>query len=118
LEVTDNGSDTFDPIGRPAFYPDSVSLQLLTASATNCDSLPPPRFPADNWFGDIVVTDSQPPPKPRFFKVADCRLGGWARIGFKGRRQCDNFVRWQCREGRHSYYGFSTIYHCRQAIKS
>ena len=106
LHIEDNGG-----VGQDRFFSESVP-----SAPAQC----PAPLPAGSGplvaNGDFTVVDAKP--KPRFFTLAECRLGGWARIGFKSRRQCNNFVRWQCRDGRHTYYGFPTIYHCRQAIRS
>jgi hypothetical protein len=95
--------------------PDQFALSPPSVENPGCAINPLPAG-SSITAGDITVVDAKP--KPRFFTLDDCRLGGWAKIGFTSRRQCGNFVRWQCRDGRHSYYGFPTIYHCRQAINS
>ena len=64
--------------------------------------------------GDITVVDA--PAKRVLFTHRECKLGGWARIGFKSRRQCDNFVRWQCSPAQHANYGFPTRAVCRIVI--
>jgi hypothetical protein len=62
--------------------------------------------------GDIEVTDSYPRPITK----RQCKLGGWATLGFPSRRICDAFVRWQCRGGRYVNYGYPSELVCRIVI--
>ena len=103
MQVVDGQPDTFDAYPSPDRAP------------TDCSPLPPTGSGGPVTGGDITVVDAQPP-KPRLFTHRECKLGGWARIGFKSRHQCDNFVRWQCNNGRHTYYGFPTRAVCRFVI--
>jgi hypothetical protein len=127
VEVIDNGPPS-QRSDRVTFNGRNIDIGLSEPDVpfTTCpESIPaggggiPPAIPPDSQLSgspqDFTVTDAK---KPRIFTHRQCRLLGWKRIGFISRRQCDNFVDWQCRNGRHSYYGFPNAVNCRVYVNN
>jgi hypothetical protein len=103
VEVVDNQAT-----GQADTFVASPTMQPPDCSATGLEGVPIAS-------GDIAVVDAKPLPKP--ITLHQCRLGGWARLGFPSRAVCDRFVRWQCNRGRHVIYGFTLRAQCRAYIR-
>lgn len=103
LEVVDNQGT-----GRADTVVVSPTIGPADCSPTGLEGVPIAS-------GDIAVVDATPTPKP--ITSRQCRLGGWAKLGFPSRRFCDWFVRWQCNGGRHVNYGFTLRAQCRAYVR-
>jgi hypothetical protein len=67
--------------------------------------------------GDVTVVDAPTPsPLPRPITKRQCRLGGWATLGFPSKRVCLYVVRFQCTGGRWVNYGYPSAEVCRIVI--
>jgi hypothetical protein len=65
---------------------DQIDFTTLTELPDGCPPPSAPGSPTDS--GDVVVTDSPPPPTV----YAQCRQAGWVKYGFDSRAACNAYV--------------------------